>query len=112
MASSRGSCAPERRVAVPLLAGHRVSPPGRGARSIGVPGPLPQYPGTRAACARPDYGIRWRWPLAGLFSFPQEEDVNDAQELTSREGIDVADPWGAIETCYAKGWTDGLPVVP
>ena len=24
----------------------------------------------------------------------------------------MADPWGAIETCYAKGWTDGLPVVP
>jgi hypothetical protein len=38
--------------------------------------------------------------------------VNHAEELTSREGIDVADPWGAIETCYAKGWTDGLPVVP
>jgi len=38
--------------------------------------------------------------------------VIDAQELTSREGIDVADPWGAIEACYAEGWTDGLPVVP
>ena len=38
--------------------------------------------------------------------------MNDAEQLTSREGIDVADPWGAIETCYAKGWTDGLPVVP
>ena len=38
--------------------------------------------------------------------------MNHAEELTSREGIDVADPWGAIETCYAKGWTDGLPVVP
>ena len=29
-----------------------------------------------------------------------------------RNGIDVADPWAAIEACYAKGWTDGLPVVP
>jgi hypothetical protein len=29
-----------------------------------------------------------------------------------REDIDVADPWVAIEACYAKGWTDGLPVVP
>jgi hypothetical protein len=29
-----------------------------------------------------------------------------------REGIDVADPWQAIEACYAQGWTDGLPVVP
>jgi len=38
--------------------------------------------------------------------------VNHAQDLASRDGIDVADPWGAIETCYAKGWTDGLPVVP
>jgi hypothetical protein len=32
--------------------------------------------------------------------------------VSRREAIDVADPWGAIETCYAKGWTDGLPVVP
>src|SRR5438445_13524870 len=30
----------------------------------------------------------------------------------NRNGIDVADPWAAIEACYAKGWTDGLPVVP
>ena len=29
-----------------------------------------------------------------------------------RDGIDVADPWAAIEVCYAKGWADGLPVVP
>jgi hypothetical protein len=29
-----------------------------------------------------------------------------------RRGIDVADPWAAIETCYDRGWTDGLPVVP
>ncbi|HUG38588.1 MAG TPA: hypothetical protein VML54_16645 [Candidatus Limnocylindrales bacterium] len=29
-----------------------------------------------------------------------------------RTGIDVADPWAAIEACYAAGWTDGLPVVP
>jgi hypothetical protein len=38
--------------------------------------------------------------------------VIDSQKLTSREGIDVADPWEAIEACYAEGWTDGLPVVP
>lgn len=31
---------------------------------------------------------------------------------TERGGIDVADPWQAIEACYANGWTDGLPVVP
>jgi hypothetical protein len=29
-----------------------------------------------------------------------------------RDGVEVADLWAAIETCYAKGWTDGLPVVP
>ena len=29
-----------------------------------------------------------------------------------RSGIEVADPWSAIEACYDKGWTDGLPVVP
>lgn len=29
-----------------------------------------------------------------------------------REGLDVDDPWGAIEACYELGWTDGLPVVP
>ena len=27
-------------------------------------------------------------------------------------GIDVDDPWAAVEACYAKNWTDGLPVVP
>jgi len=27
-------------------------------------------------------------------------------------GIDVDDPWQAIETCFAQDWTDGLPVVP
>jgi hypothetical protein len=32
--------------------------------------------------------------------------------VTERRGLDVADPWGAIEACYAHGWTDGLPVVP
>ena len=32
--------------------------------------------------------------------------------MTERAGIDVADPWAAIEACYARGWTDGLPVVP
>jgi len=29
-----------------------------------------------------------------------------------REGIDIQDPWDAIEACYREGWTDGLPVVP
>jgi hypothetical protein len=28
------------------------------------------------------------------------------------DGIDVADLWQAIEVCYEKSWTDGLPVVP
>ena len=32
--------------------------------------------------------------------------------MTARAGIDVADPWAAIEACYEHGWTDGLPVVP
>jgi hypothetical protein len=32
--------------------------------------------------------------------------------LTERDGIDVDDPWAAIEVCYERGWTDGLPVVP
>jgi len=32
--------------------------------------------------------------------------------VTERAGIDVADPWAAIEACYESGWTDGLPVVP
>ncbi|MGH7331365.1 MAG: hypothetical protein ACREKS_01195 [Candidatus Rokuibacteriota bacterium] len=27
-------------------------------------------------------------------------------------GLDVADPWQAIEACFAQEWTDGLPVVP
>jgi hypothetical protein len=32
--------------------------------------------------------------------------------VTTRPGFDVDDPWSAIEGCYARGWTDGLPVVP
>ena len=32
--------------------------------------------------------------------------------VTARPGFDVEDPWSAIEACYARGWTDGLPVVP
>src|SRR5205823_14768818 len=28
-----------------------------------------------------------------------------------RDGVDVQDPWQAIEVCYERGWTDGLPVV-
>jgi len=32
--------------------------------------------------------------------------------VVPRSGIDVGDPWEAIEACYARGWTDGLPVVP
>jgi hypothetical protein len=27
-------------------------------------------------------------------------------------GIDVDDPWQAIEACFEREWTDGLPVVP
>jgi len=29
-----------------------------------------------------------------------------------RPGIDVDDPWHAIEACFDRDWTDGLPVVP
>jgi hypothetical protein len=32
--------------------------------------------------------------------------------MGTRAGIDVADPWAAIEACFDQGWTDGLPVVP
>ena len=28
------------------------------------------------------------------------------------DGIDLDDLWQAIEVCYEKNWTDGLPVVP
>src|SRR5207249_4661464 len=31
---------------------------------------------------------------------------------SERAGVDVEDPWQAIEACYDRGWTDGLPVVP
>ena len=31
---------------------------------------------------------------------------------TDRFAACVADPLTAIELCYEKGWTDGLPVVP
>jgi hypothetical protein len=27
-------------------------------------------------------------------------------------GLDVDDPWQAVEACFAQDWTDGLPVVP
>ena len=26
--------------------------------------------------------------------------------------VDLEDPWEAIEVCYARGWTHGLPAVP
>src|SRR5262249_61139324 len=29
-----------------------------------------------------------------------------------RDGIDLDDLWKAIEVCYERNWTDGLPVVP
>src|SRR2546430_15687694 len=29
-----------------------------------------------------------------------------------RPGLDVDDPWQAVEACFAQEWTDGLPVVP
>ena len=32
--------------------------------------------------------------------------------VTRRPGFDAEDPWSAIEACYERGWTDGLPVVP
>jgi hypothetical protein len=32
--------------------------------------------------------------------------------VAPRAGIEVSDGWEAIEACYARGWTDGLPVVP
>jgi len=32
--------------------------------------------------------------------------------VTTRPGFDAVDPWSAIEQCYERGWTDGLPVVP
>src|SRR5215813_8028857 len=32
--------------------------------------------------------------------------------MTTRPGFDAVDPWSAIEQCYERGWTDGLPVVP
>jgi hypothetical protein len=31
---------------------------------------------------------------------------------SERDGVDVSDPWEAIEVCYERGWTDGLPVIP
>jgi hypothetical protein len=34
--------------------------------------------------------------------------MNDDQQ----RGIDVDDPWQAIEACFDQEWTDGLPVVP
>jgi len=34
------------------------------------------------------------------------------ESAAARDGVDVPDPWAAIEACYENGWTDGLPVVP
>ena len=34
------------------------------------------------------------------------------RETLRSERIEVADPLGAIETYFEKGWTDGLPVIP
>jgi hypothetical protein len=35
-----------------------------------------------------------------------------ATRLSQHPGVDVGDPWQAVETCFEQGWTDGLPVVP
>src|SRR5262249_47089303 len=34
------------------------------------------------------------------------------ESTAARDGVDVPDPWAAIEACYENGWTDGLPGVP
>src|SRR3984893_14313257 len=42
-----------------------------------------------------------------LRSLPEPDVTDDAYP-----GLDVDDPWQAVEACFAQGWTDGLPVVP
>ena len=40
-------------------------------------------------------------------------DVHWAPAMTlQHDGIDLEDFWQAIEVCYERSWTDGLPVVP
>src|SRR5258708_34346171 len=71
-------------------------------RSVGGAGckrwAAPGRPGTRALAVGPPPALR---------SLP-EPDVND----DAYPGLDVDDPWQAVEACFAQGWTDGLPVVP
>ena len=33
-------------------------------------------------------------------------------EAVAPLGVDVDDPWQAVEACFEHEWTDGLPVVP
>jgi hypothetical protein len=45
--------------------------------------------------------------------FQRERDVHWAPSMTlQHDGIDLEDLWQAIEVCYEKNWTDGLPVIP
>jgi hypothetical protein len=38
--------------------------------------------------------------------------VADEVSVEAHLGLDLPDPWQAIEACFSQGWTDGLPVVP
>ncbi len=33
-------------------------------------------------------------------------------DATVGRALEVEDPWEAIEACYERGWSDGLPVIP
>src|SRR5262249_54558712 len=85
-----GSCAPERRVAVPDARGPPREPDWTRCAQYRWAGLSPAIPGD-PRCLRAT-GLRDKVAVASgrTFLFPQEEGVNDAQELTSRGGIDVA----------------------
>jgi hypothetical protein len=47
-------------------------------------------------------------------SVPGQEAGRPSSTLTDDRypGFEVEDPWQAVEACFAREWTDGLPVIP
>src|SRR5262245_34737761 len=76
------------------------------------------YQCMRAPECSEDRGIWFIVPLGALLDIGEGWVLNlrmtpsGPPSQTMRDGVDVADPWAAIEACYERGWTDGLPVVP
>src|SRR5262249_2538683 len=65
---------------------------------------------SRSICLPSLYPPRDRLDIAAASVLNSRMTRSVSNSRTTRDGVDVADPWAAIEACYERGWTDGLPV--